>query len=194
MLAAGGAALAALAGCTGGSDDGDAAQTDAQTTTDESGDPSALSFAANFARQPSADAPPRLDVTLSNSDDAPVLLAAGDQLFAGFFSTVYQYELVPAGDDVETQEAGGCRRVSVDSETGQPDTSAREVPGGGAIEESYDVYTQERADECFPDGSSAITRGLEVRGADEVELNLQFSVEDEQFRVADGKTNVSVTE
>jgi hypothetical protein len=197
LLATSVAALAGLAGCAGGSDDdtdpeGGGEQTESPSTTAAApGDPSDLSFAASVARQPSADAPARIDAALSNDGDAPVVLELTADFFGRFQRTFPRVVLVPVGDDPDVEQAAGCQRVRVDADGGPGESSPRELPAGDSVEASYDVYTRERADECFPDGAYAISEEVAVRGADSVDLDLVFRIQDGSVAVADDGTSVS---
>lgn len=205
LLAAAVPTLTTLAGCAAGQSDsenttavvrsstGTATQT-ATTTDTVQPNPDALSFSATVARQASADAPGQIDVALANDGDAPIAVGADPALFAGFVGTFPELALVARdAEDVDASRTDGCWRVTVDMDEGPVERAVRDVPAGGAITESYDLYTRERAAECLPAGTYAVTSDLPVVDVDTpISLTLQFSIEDGSVAVDEDGTGASV--
>lgn len=193
LLAAGAAAVSALAGCS--STDADDAGTTTRPPPDTetmSPDADALTVSATVARQASADGPPHIDVTLANEGDAPIGVEADPSLFAGSPGTFRGLVLLAADEDMDATHADDCWRVSVDTDAGPAETALQDVPAGGSITQSFDVYTREAADECLPTGTYSVTKELDVTGiAASVSLSLRFEVEDETVSVSARGTEVT---
>lgn len=204
LLAAAATTVATLPGCaavrsdsddtptTNRSPTGTATPTETATETVPP-DPAALSFSATVAQQAGADAPARFDVTLANDGDAPVAVGADPALFAGFAGTFPELALVVRdASGVDASRTDGCWRVTVDKDQAPVERAVREVPAGDAITENYDLYTRDRAEECLPAGTYAVTADLPVVGVDEpVSLTLQFGIEDGLVTVDEDGTAAS---